>query len=353
MKKLKLFISRALFDDIHSKLAESFELEVWDRYQAPPREVIASKAKDVDALITLLSDRIDCEVLTGARVRIIAQYAVGFDNVDLNCATKHGIYVTNTPDVLTEATAEFTWALILSVARRITEGDHFVRFGEWYRTSTGWHPTMLMGMELKGKVLGVVGLGRIGKRVAEIGKALDMKVIYWSRKKHEEAEEVGIKYTPFDYLLKTSDVVSLNLPLSNETRHIINADTLKLMKRSAILVNTGRGALIDTDALVEALREGLIAGVGLDVYEQEPLPENHPLTAFKNVVLAPHAASATYESRHGMAELVVENLLAFKQGKVPPTLVNKEVLQIRSPGFDGSRYLKRFEAADLIAHYLC
>ncbi|MFQ1021425.1 glyoxylate reductase [Tardisphaera saccharovorans] len=333
MEKPTLFLSRALFDDVHSRLAEEFEVEIWDRYQAPPYDVIVAKAKEADALVTLLSDKVDCGVLSGARARIIAQYAVGFDNVDLSCATNRGIYVTNTPDVLTEATAEFTWALIMSVARRVVEGDHFVRYGEWQRTSTSWHPTMLIGMELKGKVLGVVGLGRIGRRVAEIGKGFGMRVIYWSRSKHEEAERSGINYASLNYLLMTSDVISLNLPLNKETWHIINSEALKLMKRSAILVNTGRGALIDTDALVQALRDGMIAGVGLDVYEQEPLPQNHPLTAFKNAVLAPHAASATYESRHGMAELVVENLLAFKEGRIPPTLVNREVAEIRAPGF--------------------
>lgn len=334
MEKPKLFLGRMLFDDVHSRLAKQYDLEIWDRYQAPPRDVIISKAREADALVTLLSDKIDCEVLNGARTKIIAQYAVGFDNVDLRCATEHGIYVTNTPNVLTEATAEFTWALILSAARRVVEGDHFVRFGEWYRASTNWHPTMLMGMELQNKVLGVVGLGRIGRRTAEIGKAFGMRVIYWSRTQHQDAEKAGIKYAPLDVLLKTSDVVSLNLPLSKETKGIINADKLKIMKPSAILVNTGRGSLIDTDALVQALKDGLIAGAGLDVYEQEPLPENHALTAFKNVVLAPHAASATYESRHGMAELVAENLLAFKDGRIPPTLVNKEVTEIRRPGFN-------------------
>lgn len=336
MTKPKLFITRELFTDVIKRLEKYYNVEVWDRYQPPPYEVILEKAREVDALVSLLSDRIDCNLLYQAKnLRIVAQLAVGYDNIDIDCATKLGIYVTNTPGVLTEATAELTWALILAVARRIVEADHFVRWGEWERLKTAWHPKMMLGIELRGKVLGIVGCGRIGSRVAEIGaKGFGMKVIYFDRSRNEELEkEIGAEFKELDQLLQEADIVSLHVPLTRETYHMINEERLKKMKRSAILINTARGAVVDTEALVKALKEGWIAGAGLDVFEQEPLAANHPLTAFKNVVILPHIGSATYETRHAMAELVAENLIAFYEGREPPTLVNKEVLKIRPPGF--------------------
>jgi glyoxylate reductase len=331
----KLFVTRELFTDVIEKLKKYYDVEVWDRYQPPPYETLLEKVKEVDALASLLSDRIDCNLLQQAkRLRIVAQYAVGYDNIDVECATRLGIYVTNTPGVLTEATAELTWALILAVARRIVEADTFVRWGEWWRTKTGWHPHMMLGLELKGKTLGIVGLGRIGSRVAEIGKAFGMKIIYYDLSRNEALEkQLGVEYRDLDTLLQEADIVSIHVPLTKETYHLINEEKLRKMKRTALLINTARGAVIDINALVKALSEGWIAGVGLDVFEQEPLPPNHPLTAFKNAVLVPHIGSATYDARHAMAELVAENLIAFYEGREPPTLVNKDVLKVRSPGF--------------------
>jgi glyoxylate reductase len=334
--KPRLFITRELFDDVIARLSQYFDIEIWDRYHHPPYEVLLERARNVDALVSLLTDRIDCNLLSNApRLRIVAQYAVGFDNVDVECATKLGIYVTNTPGVLTEATAELTWALILAVTRRIVESDVFVRWGEWYRTMTAWHPKMMLGTELKGKVLGIIGLGRIGKRVAEIGaKGFGMRVIYYDiRRDTQFEEEVGTTYKGLEDVLREADVVSIHVPLTKDTYHLINEERLKLMKRTAILINTSRGAVVDTEALVKALREGWIAGAGLDVFEGEPIPPNHPLTAFKNVVLVPHIGSATYEARHAMAEAVADNLVAFYEGRVPPNLVNPDVVKVRPPGF--------------------
>ncbi len=333
--KPKLFITRELFPDVIERLHKYYDVEVWDKYQPPPYEVLVKKAREVDALGTLLTDKIDCNLIENAKnLRIIAQYAVGYDNIDIECATKRGIYVTNTPGVLTEATAELTWALLMAVARRIVEADHFVRWGEWWRLKTGWHPKMMLGMELKGKTLGIIGLGRIGSRVAEFGKAFGMRVIYYSRTRKKDLEErLGIEYRDLDKLLEEADVVSLHVPLTKETYHLINEERLKKMKRTAILINTARGAVIDINALVKALREGWIAGAGLDVHVMEPMDPNHPIMAFKNVVLAPHIGSATYETRHKMAELVAENLIAFYRGEIPPTLVNRDVVKIRKPGF--------------------
>lgn len=335
MRKYKLFITRELFPDIIERLEEYYEVEVWDRYQPPPYEFLLNKAKEVDALATLLTDKIDCNLLTQAKnLRIVAQYAVGYDNIDVECATERGIYVTNTPGVLTEATAELTWALLMAVTRRIVEADHFVRWGEWWRLKTGWHPKMMLGVELYGRTLGIIGLGRIGSRVAEFGKVFGMKVIYYDviRKKKLE-EKLGIEYKELNQLLKEADIISIHVPLMKETYHFIDEEKLKKMKKNAILINTSRGAVIDTNALVKALREGWIAAAGLDVHESEPLDPNHPITALKNVVLLPHIGSATYETRHKMAELVAENLITFYRGEIPPTLVNKGVIKIRKPGF--------------------
>ncbi len=329
-------MTRELFKDVIEKIEQYYDVEVWDRYEPPPYEVLLKKFKDIDAAVTLLTDKIDANLLQQAKkLRIIAQYAVGYDNIDVETATKLGIYVTNTPGVLTEATAELTWALIMSVCRRIVEADHFVRWGEWWRKRTGWHPKMMLGVELYGKTLGIIGLGRIGSRVAEIGrKAFNMKVIYYDVVRKPELEKkLGVEYRDLDQLLAESDIISVHTPLTKETYHMLNEERLKKVKKGAILVNTARGAVIDTDALIKALREGWIAAAGLDVFDQEPLPPNHPLTAFKNVILVPHIGSATYETRHKMAELVAENLIAFYEGREPPTLVNKEVLKVRAPGF--------------------
>lgn len=336
MDKPKLFITRELFSDIVEKLSRYYDLEVWGKYQPPPYEMLLEKARSVDALVTLLTDRVDCNLIQQAKnLRIVAQMAVGYDNVDVECATKHGVYVTNTPGVLTEATAELTWALILAVARRIVEADHFVRWGEWERTKTAWHPLMMLGVELKGKVLGVIGAGRIGTRVAEIGiRGFGMKVIYYDKSKNDYLEkELGAEYRDLDKLLQEADVITLHVPLTPETMHMINEERLRKMKKTAILINTSRGAIVDTEALIKALREKWIAGVGLDVFEEEPLFANHLLTAFKNAVLVPHIGSATYEARHAMAEIVAENLIAFYEGRTPPTLVNKDVVKVRPPGF--------------------
>ena len=336
MAKPRVFVTREVFPEAIKLLEQYYEVDVWDRFQPPPYEVLLREAKRSDALYTLLSDRIDCRLLEESqpRLRIVAQMAVGYDNIDVECATRLGVYVTNTPGVLTEATAELTWALILAAARRIVEADHYVRWGEWGRTRTGWHPMMLLGVELQGKTLGVLGMGRIGTRVAEIGKAFGMKIIYHNRRRRPEAEErLGARWVTLEELLRESDVLTIHVPLTPETRHMIGERELRMMKPTAILVNVARGAVVDTEALVKALREGWIAAAALDVFEEEPLPENHPLTAFKNVVLAPHIGSATRETRLRMAMMAAENLAAFARGEVPPNLVNPEVVKVRPPGF--------------------
>lgn len=330
----RLFVTREIFGDVLDRLSQKYEIEVWDKYKEPSYETLLRKSREFDAFLTMLTDRIDCQILKSGRLRIVSQMAVGYDNIDVACATESGVYVTNTPGVLTDATAEHTWALILSLARRIVEADHFVRWGEWRRSGTAWHPMMLLGVELRGKTLGIVGLGRIGSRVAEIARGFDMRILYYDVQRRKDLEErLGMEYAELDRLLAESDIVTLHTPLTPETRRLINKERIAKMKKGALLINTARGAVIDTEALIEALRSGHLSGAALDVFEGEPIDGNHPLTALKNVILTPHIASATVETRRRMAELVAENLLAFAEGKVPPTLVNSEVVKKRAPGF--------------------
>jgi len=334
--KPKVFVTRQIPEKGLKMIEEYYNVEVWDKYTPPPREVLLQKAREVDALVTLLTDKIDKELLDNApRLRIVAQYAVGFDNIDVEYATKRGVYVTNTPGVLTDATADLTWAILLAAARRVVEADKFVRSGDYWRTGTGWHPMMMLGAHVTGKTLGIIGMGRIGRAVARRAKGFGMRVLYYQRHRLPEdvERELGAKYVDLETLLRESDFVSIHVPLTKETYHMIGERELRLMKRTAILVNTARGAVIDTDALVKALKEGWIAAAALDVFEQEPLPPDHPLTKLNNVVLTPHIGSATIETRTQMAELVAQNLIAFYKGEVPPTLVNKEVVKVRPPGF--------------------
>ncbi len=336
MVKPKLFVTRTLPGDALDRLKNYYDVEVWQEYSAPPYEVLLEKARKSNALATLLTDKIDCNLIKSSpNLRIIAQYAVGYDNIDISCATEHGVYVTNTPGVLTDATADLTWALILAITRRIVEADKFVRSGEWYKTKTGWHPTMLLGFQVSGATIGIIGMGRIGQAVARRAKGFGMKILYYDvrRLPKELEEELEAKYVDLDTLLKEADVVTIHTPLTPETENLINEDRLRLMKRSAYLINTARGRIVDIDALYKALKEGWIAGAALDVFPQEPFPPEHPILKLDNIVVAPHIGSATWQTRTKMADLVAENLIAFYEGKVPPTLVNKDVVNVRKPGF--------------------
>jgi Lactate dehydrogenase and related dehydrogenases len=265
----KVLITRKFFPDKFSSL--DWEVEFWEGKGPIPRERLLRR--DYEALETMLYDKVDCEVLSSPRLRIVAQYTVGYDNVDLQCATSRGVYVTNTPDVLTEATAELTWALIMSVTRRVVEGDHFVRSGGWERHDVPWDPTLLLGMELRGKKLGVVGFGRIGRRVGEIGRGMGMTVVYWSRSPKKVS---WATWSSLEDLFSTSDVISVNVPLTPETRHLVGEGLLRRMKPTSVLVNTSRGLVVDTEALVNTLKRGGIAGAGLDVFEENHFPSLVP-----------------------------------------------------------------------------
>jgi glyoxylate reductase len=297
------------------RLSAACAVERLDGPVAPA--VLAERVRGKQALVSVLTDRVDRTVIAaGTELRIIANVAVGYDNIDVDAARARGIVVTNTPDVLTDAVAEFTWGLILAAARRIAEGDRVVRRGAW----TGWALDFMLGTELRGKQLGVVGLGRIGRAVAAKAPAFGMRVVYADPAGRARGDAVGATRVSLDALLVSADVVTLHVPLTEATRHLIDRRALARMKRSAILVNTARGPVVDEAALVWALEERLIAGAALDVYEDEPAV--HPkLRELESVVLAPHLGSATRETRTAMADLAVRNVLAVLAGEPPLTPV--------------------------------
>ena len=300
-----VLLTRRVPSSVLSLLEAEHAVDLYTGDAAIPRDELLRRVADKQALICMLSDKIDGEVMDAAPgLEIVANVAVGYDNLDVPAARQRGILVTNTPDVLTEAVAEFTWALILGIARRVAEGDRLVRAGAWQR----WGLDFMLGMELRGKQLGIIGAGRIGRAVAAKAPAFGMRVVF---AKHDMS---------LDELLVTSDVVSIHAPSTPETRHLINKRTLARMKRSAILVNTARGSLVDEEALAWALGERLIAGAALDVYEREP-GSQPALKDFENVLLAPHLGSATRETRTAMAELAVRNVLAVLNGDEPLTPV--------------------------------
>lgn len=331
MPKPKVYVTREMPERGLRIIKEKFDAEVWRDYAPPPKKTIIEKVANVDALATLLSDKIDAEVFDVApKLKIVAQMAVGFDNIDVVEATKRGIYVTNTPGVLTETTADFAWALLMAVARRTVEADTYVRSGNW---KVGWHPMMMQGRDVYGATLGIVGLGRIGCAIAKRAKGFDMKVFYHDVIRRPDFEkEYGIQFTDIDTLFQKADFITINVPLLKETFHLVDEKKLRLMKKTAYLINNARGPIVDEKALYKALKEGWIAGAALDVFEQEPTPMQNPLLKLTNVVVAPHISSASYETRSKMAEMVAENLVAFFEGKTPPNLVNAEVVKIKKKG---------------------
>jgi len=328
MPRLKVYVTRELPERGLRIIKKYFDTEVWTEYAPPPKKVIIEKAKNVDALVPLLSDKIDAEVFDAApKLKIVAQLAVGFDNIDLQEATRRGIYVTNTPEVLTDTTADFAWALLMAVARRVAEADKYVRTGQW---KVGWHPSMMQGRDVYGATIGIVGAGRIGYAVAKRATGFSMKILFYDVVPRPEIEkDFGAKKVDLETLFRESDFVSIHVPLMKETYHLVNAEKLKLMKKTAYLINNSRGPVVDEKALYEALKDGRIAGAALDVFEQEPTPMDNPLLKLDNVVVAPHISSASYETRSRMAEMVAENLVAFFEGKKPPNLINPDVQKIR------------------------
>lgn len=317
---MKVFITYKIPESGINLLKEKFDVDVYEGERFLTKQEMMERVKDADAVVTQLRDPVDKEFIdAGKKLKIIANYAVGFNNIDVEYAKQKGIYVTNTPDVLTEATADIAWALILAVARKIIPADKFTREGKF----EGWKPNLFLGYEIYGKTLGIIGMGRIGKAVARRAMGFGMKIIYHNRKRVEDDYKYNAKYVDLETLLKESDYISINAPLTNETYHLLNKERLSLLKKNAILVNTARGPIIDEKALYELLKDGKIAGAGFDVYENEP-EITKGLEKLDNVVLLPHIGSATYETREKMSIMVAENIIDALEGKIPRNLVWKE-----------------------------
>lgn len=283
----------------------------------PSRKELLRNARGQDAILCMLSDKIDREVMdaAGPSLKVISSYSTGFEHIDIAEATKRGIYVTYTADILAEATADLTFALILACARNVVTGDSMVRRGMW---KVGWTPDMLLGASVHGATLGIIGLGRIGSAVARRAKGFDMKIIYHNRRRNEQAEAVlGARHVSLDELLAKSDFVSIHASLNEASRHLVNSASLSKMKNTAFLINTARGPIVDERALASALRKAWIAGAGLDVFEKEPLPAKSPLAKMKNVVLLPHIGSAARGTRIRMAEVAVKSVLDVLSGEKP------------------------------------
>jgi glyoxylate reductase len=302
----RCFVTRRLPGDALTRLASVHDVDVWPERLPPGRDELAARIEPAEGLLSLLTDRIDAALLERApRLRAIANYAVGYDNIDLAAAAARGIAVGNTPDVLTDATADLAFALLMAAARRLPEAVDSVLRGDWLT----WEPARYLGAEVHGAALGIVGFGRIGRAVAQRAGGFQMEVI------HTGAVELS-------ELLERADFVTLHTPLTPETRHLIDAEALVRMKSSAILVNTARGEIIDLEALADALHAGQIAGAALDVTDPEPLPSDHPLLSAPNVIVAPHIGSATRATRERMADIAVDNLLATLAGRPMPHAVS-------------------------------
>ncbi|MGD8565504.1 MAG: glyoxylate reductase [Candidatus Bathyarchaeota archaeon] len=329
MPQPKVYVTREIPLRGLDVIKKNFNVKIWPEYAPPPKDVILQEAGEVDAIVSLLSDSIDAEVFNAApELKIVSQFAVGFDNIDVKEATKRGIYVTNTPGVLTETTADFAWALLMAIARRVVEADKYIRAKQW---KVGWHPNMLLGSDIYGATLGIVGAGRIGTAVAQRAKGFKMRILYYDVVARPGIErELGAKKVDLDSLLREADFVSVHVPLMKETHKLIDAGKLGLMKETAYLINNSRGPVVDEKALYHALKEKRIAGAALDVFEKEPTPDSNPLLQLDNLIVAPHISSASYETRSKMAEIVSNNLIAFFKGIRPPTLVNPQVMQMRA-----------------------
>jgi glyoxylate reductase len=325
MKKPFIYITRKLPDQIVSKLRNEFYVEMWDSEDVPvPREILLEKVKKANGLLTMLSDQINLEIFQHApSLKIVANLAVGYDNIDINKANEFKVAICNTPDVLTDTTADLTFGLLLTTARRLTEASEFVKSGEW----TSWSPMLLAGTDVHHKTIGIFGMGKIGEAVAKRAKGFEMEVIYHNRSRKPNVEkDVGASYVEFEELLTRSDFLVCLAPLSPETKETFKKEQFVIMKNSSIFINAARGPIVNENDLYEALKNGLIKGAGLDVFDQEPIHSDHQLLTLKNVVALPHIGSATVETRTKMMSLCVENLIRVLSDQNPVTLVNKEWL---------------------------
>jgi len=312
--KPNIYITRKFPDEAVAPLREKFNVRMWHEEEVEvPSDVLAEEAKNADALWTTISDRVTRELIEASpKLKVVSNLAVGFNNIDVEAAKEHGVIVTNTPDVLTETTADLAFALLLASARRVTEAEQDLRDGKW----KAWSAMQLTGMDVFGATLGVIGMGRIGEAAARRAKGFDMRVTYHNRTRKPEAEEKhGFEYASLDTLLEESDFVLIFAPLTPETKNMIGEAELSKMKKTAILLNVARGGIIDEQALYQALKDGTIWGAGLDVFEQEPVPLNHPLLTLPNVTVLPHIGSASIKTRFAMMNLNVQAITDVLEGR--------------------------------------
>jgi glyoxylate reductase len=316
-----VFVSRIIPEDGLAAIRAACKLDLWDGDLPPPREELLHRVAGCDGVLTLLTDRVDDEFLdaAGKKLRVVSNYAVGFDNIDVAACARRGIAVGNTPGALTETTADLAWALLMAAARRLPEGDRYVRAGNWKT----WGPLLLLGHDVYGATIGIVGFGRIGQAVARRAQGFGMEILYHDVQSlpADVTGPLGATYLPLEELLPRCDFVSLHVNLSPATRHLINAETLAWMKPTAVLVNTSRGPVVDQVALASALRNGGIAAAGLDVTDPEPIPMDDPLVGLDNCLIVPHIASASHATRRKMAEMAAANLIAGVRGEPLPTEV--------------------------------
>ncbi len=313
--KPRVFVTREIPDNGLKILKSHCQVKVWPDRLPPTPEELRVEVTNVEGLLCLLTDEIDAELMAQApHLKVISNYAVGYDNIDVAAAKSRGITITHTPGVLTDTTADFAFALLLAVARRVIEGDRATRSGEWL----AWEPTFLLGKEVHRATLGIVGLGRIGRAVLRRAQGFGMRVLYHDRQRDYELEgKADLTYVSLSDLMQQSDFVSIHVPLTDATYHLLAQPEFEQMKQGAILINTSRGEVVDEDALVDALNKGRLGGAGLDVYSEEPLPLEHPLQGFDNVILAPHLGSATVRTRRAMAEIAANDLVSVLKGTAP------------------------------------
>ncbi|MFE8696131.1 2-hydroxyacid dehydrogenase [Cytobacillus sp. FJAT-53684] len=322
--KPKVFITRKIPTHLLNKLEEVCEVSIWNHEDTPvPRKVLEEKIVDAVGLFCLLTETIDEELLQKAdNLKVISNMAVGYNNINVDAASKKGIIVTNTPGVLTETTADLTFALLMATARRIPEASDYLRDGKW----STWSPMQLTGQDIYNSTIGIIGLGRIGEALAKRAKGFNMNILYYNRSRKLEAEkELGLQYSTLENLLKESDYVCIMTPYTPETKNMIRKEHFKLMKDTSIIINTARGGIVNENDLYHALDNGEIWAAGLDVFEQEPVPMDHPLLTMPNVVTLPHIGSASIATRIKMANVAVNNMLQALNGEIPENIVNKEL----------------------------
>ena len=322
----KVYVTRKILEPALSMLLKECNVVLNNKDRPPTRKEILKNIRNKDGILCMLSDKIDAEVMAaaGPKLKVISSYSTGVDHIDVDEATKRGIHVTFTSNILAEATADLTFALILALARKIIEANEFTKRKQW---KVGWMPNLLLGTEVYGMTLGIIGLGRIGTAVARRAKGFNMKIIYHNRSTRNSQIESELKaeYVDFNYILEQSDFLSIHTTLNNDSFHLLDEPKFRKMKKTACIINTARGQIINEPDLIKALKNNWIAGAGLDVYEKEPLSNSNPLLKMKNVIVLPHIGSATYQTRSKMSEVAVQNLLNILKGKDPLFIVNSDV----------------------------